>query len=126
MSTHVIEPNKRRAVVSYANLSPELLTIIKEKYPRGYADYMDEIMKISKPDGTFFHAIKIETPDAIYLVKVDVKIDDYAEVEKDIFGDHTASAGGDDDDGFPDNEDGSGGYADEEGESVDGDSDSDD
>ena len=121
-----MEPNKRRAVVSYANLSTELLEIIREKYPRGYADYMDEIMKISKPDGTFFHAIKIETPDAIYLVKVDVKIDDYAEVEKDIFGDNTTSAGGDDDDGFPDGDDSSGGFAGEEGESGDGDSDNDD
>ncbi|MCL2727076.1 MAG: hypothetical protein FWD56_01680 [Bacteroidales bacterium] len=126
MNTHIIEPNKRRSVVSYANLSPELLTIIKEKYPRGYADYMDEILKISKPDGTFFHAIKIETTDAIYLVKVDVKIDDYAEVEKDIFGDHSVSAGGEDDDGFPDSDDGSGGFADEDGEPVDGDSDNDD
>lgn len=126
MSAHMIEPNKRRAVVSYANLSHELLSIIKEKYPRGYADYMDEIMKISKPDGTFFHAIKVETDDAIYLVKVDVKIDDYAEVEKDIFGDNTSSASADDDDGFPDNDDGSGGFADEEGDSGDGDSDNDD
>jgi len=102
MSAKNMEPNKRRSVVSYANLSPELLNIIKEKYPRGYVDYMDEIMKISKPDGTFFHAIKIETPDAICLVKVDVKIDDYIEIEKDMFGDGTVSGEGDDDDGFPD------------------------
>jgi len=122
----MMETNKRRAVISYANLSPELLGIIKELYPRGYADYMDEIMKISKPDGTFFHAIKIETPDAIYLVKVDVKIDDYAEVEKDIFGDSASSANGDDDDGFPDGDDSSGGYSDDEGESGEGDSDNDD
>jgi len=125
MNEKIMEPNKRRAVVSYANLSPELLDVIKEKYPKGYADYMDEIMKISKPDGTFFHAIKIETSDAIYLVKVDVKIDDYAEVEKDIFGDGASSAG-DDDDGFPDGDDSSGGFADEEGESSDDDSDNDD
>lgn len=100
-----METNKRRSVVSYANLSPELLGIIKEKYPRGYVDYMDEIMKISKPDGTFFHAIKVETEDAISLVKVDVKIDDYAEVEKTIFGDGATSASEDDDDGFPDGDD---------------------
>jgi len=120
-----MEPNKRRAVVSYANLSPELLSIIKEKYPRGYVDYMDEIMKISKPDGTFFHAIKIETTDAIFLVKVDVKIDDYAEVEKDIFGDGVAPGEGDDDEGFPEGDDAEGGY-DDEGDSADGDSVSDD
>jgi len=119
-----MDTNKRRAVVSYANLSPELLNVIKEMYPRGYADYMDEIMKISKPDGSFFHAIKIETTDAIYLVKVDVKIDDYAEVEKDIFGDTASSAG--DDDGFPDSDDSSDGFVDEESESGDDDSENDD
>ena len=100
MTAKTMEVNKRRSVVSYANLSSEMLGILKEKYPRGYADYMDEIMKVSKPDGTFFHAIKLESPDAIYLVKVDVKIDDYAEVEKDMFGDGVAAGGGEDDE-FP-------------------------
>ena len=119
-----MEPNKRRAVVSYANLSQELLNIIKEKYPRGYVDYMDEIMKISKPDGTFFHAIKIETPDAIYLVKVDVKIDDYVEVEKAMFGDGATSGDGDDD-GFPENDDATEGFADDRDTTDDG-SDNDD
>jgi len=116
----MMETNKRRSVISYANLSPELLDIIREMYPRGYADYMDEILKISKPDGTFFHAIKIETTDAIYLVKVDVKIDDYAEVEKDIFGDNATSDDGDDDDGFPDGGDSSGNFS-EDGDSGDSD-----
>jgi hypothetical protein len=125
MSIKTMETEKRRVVVSYANLSSEVLGVIKEKYPRGYADYMDEIMKISKQDGTFFHAIKIETPDAIYLVKVDVKIDDYAEVEKDIFGD-SASSSVDDDNEFPDGDDSSGEFVDEEGESGDDDSDNDD
>jgi hypothetical protein len=118
--------NKRRAVVSYANLSPELLSIIKEKYPRGYVDYMDEIMKISKSDGTFFHAIKIETHDSIYLVKIDVKIDDYAEVEKDIFGDGTSSGDEDDNDGFPDEDDAAGGYIGDDNDAKDGEEDSDD
>ena len=123
----MMETNKRRAVVSYANLSPELLSVLKEKYPRGYADYMDEIMKISKPDGTFFHAIKIETQDAIYLVKVDVKIDDYIEVEKEIFGDNATSRGDDDDDdGFPDGDDSTGAFAEEEGDSGEEESDNDD
>lgn len=121
-----MDPNKRRAVVSYANLSPELLNILKEKYPRGYVDYMDEIMKISKPDGTFFHAIKIETEDAIYLVKVDVKIDDYAEVEKDIFGDGAASDVGDEDEGFPEGDEAAEGFSDDDGDAEDRDSEIDD
>ncbi len=88
---------KRRAVISYANLSHELMSAFKEKYPRGYADYMGEVFKVEKPDGSFFYAISLEVPDAIYLVKVDVKIDDYEDLERGLFG-----GGGDDESSDPD------------------------
>lgn len=78
---------KKRAVVSYANMAPELAAAFKEKYPKGYSDYMGDLFKVDKPNGTFFYAVSIEMEDAIYLVKIDVKIDDYDEVEKDLFGD---------------------------------------
>ena len=98
---------KRRAVVSYANLNPELLAAFKEKYPKGYADYMEEVFKVEKPDGSFFYAISLEVPDAIYLVKVDVKIDDYDDIEKGLFGGSSddEESGGDSDE-FPDDEGG--------------------
>jgi len=96
---------KRRAVVSHANLSPELLAAFKEKYPKGYADYMEEVFKVDKPDGTFFYAISLEVPDAIYLVKVDVKIDDYEDMEKGLFGGGSDDSDGDSDE-FPDDEGG--------------------
>ena len=67
--------NKKRLVVSYANMSPELAAAFKEKYPRGYSDYMGDIFKVDKPNGTFFYAISLEIPEAIYLIKIDVKID---------------------------------------------------
>ena len=35
-------------------MSPELAEAFKEKYPHGYADYMGDIFKVVKPDGTFF------------------------------------------------------------------------
>ena len=88
---------KKRAVVSYANLKPDLLDAFKEKYPKGYSDYMSEVFKVDKPDGSFFYAISLETPDAIYLVKVDVKIDDYEDIERGLFG-----GSSDDDEGEPD------------------------
>lgn len=84
---------KKRAVVSYANMSPEVAAAFKEKYPKGYADYMGNIVKVDKPDGTFFYAVSVDLPDAIYLVKVAVTIDDYEDVEKSLFG------GGNDDEG---------------------------
>ncbi len=105
---------KKRAVVSYANMSPELAAAFKEKYPKGYADYMGDLFKVDKPDGSFFYAVSVEIPDAIYLVKIEVKIDDYEDVENGLFGgvdsdddagaeggtfpdDGTNSFGGDDD-----------------------------
>lgn len=85
---------KKRAVVSYANMSPELAAAFKEKYPKGYSDYMGDLFKVDKPDGSFFYAVSIEMEEAIYLVKINVKIDDYGDVEKDLFGDS-----GDDEEG---------------------------
>ncbi len=99
-------PNKRRAVISYENMSDELREAFEEKYPHGYADYLGDLVKIDKPDGTCFYAVSVEIPDAIYLVKVKVRTDDYEDVEKDLFKD-------DDEDGvvadgenaeFPENE----------------------
>ena len=70
-------PNKRRAVISYENMSDELREAFEEKYPHGYADYLGDLVKIDKPDGTSFYAVSVEIPDAIYLVKVKVRTDDY-------------------------------------------------
>lgn len=90
---------KKRAVISYENMQPELLAAFKEVYPRGYADYMGDILKVDKPDGTFFYAVPLEVPDAIYLVKITVKVDDYDEAENGIFNEDVPNEddnGGDD------------------------------
>ena len=77
----------KRAVVSYENMSAELQAAFKEKYPKGYADYMGDIFKVDKPDGSSFYAVSVEMPGAIYLLKISVKVDDYEDVEKDLFND---------------------------------------
>ncbi len=97
--------NKKRLVIGYANMPAQLVEIWKEKYPRGYADYMEDIMKVDKADGSFFYAVTLEIPEAIYLVKVEVKIDDYDEIEKDIFGSGDDVQGDDDSVDFPDTDD---------------------
>ncbi|MDR2383289.1 MAG: hypothetical protein LBD76_05325 [Prevotellaceae bacterium] len=84
---------KKKLVVSYKNLSPELVTLLKETYPKGYSDYL---IKVNKGNGEFFYAITLDTETADYLVKVDVKIDsEIEEVEKALFEQH-------DDDDFSD------------------------
>ena len=86
--------NKKRLVVSFNNLSEELLDALKKKYPAGYGD---SIMKINGPNDKVFYAVMLEMPEASYLVKVDVKIDsvgeeveEKAEFEEDEFGSSNA------------------------------------
>ena len=78
----------KKAVVSYENMSAELQAAFKEKYPKGYSDYMGDIFKVEKPNGTSFHAVSVEIPGAVYLVKIPVKVYDYEDVEKGLFGDN--------------------------------------
>ncbi len=100
MSTRsALRLKKKRAVVSYANMSAELLATFKEKYPKGYADYMGDLFKVEKPDGSFFYAVSVETEEAIYLVKIEVKIDDYDDIENGVFGSNEDDS--DEDTSFP-------------------------
>ena len=64
--------NKKRHVVSFEKmpLNPELAAAFAEKYPRGFSDYLTDLVKYPKPDGTSFYAVTVEIPDAIYLVKI--------------------------------------------------------
>ena len=76
-----MEP-KKRAVVSYENMSEELAAAFAEKYPRGFNDYLADVVKITKPDGTPIYTVTIELPEAIYLVKLKMKTDDTEDLER--------------------------------------------
>lgn len=82
--------NKKRHVVSYENMSAELAAAFNEKYPRGFNDYLDDLVKYPKPDGTSFYAVTVEIPDGIYLVKIKVKIDDMEDIERWLEGEEEA------------------------------------
>ncbi len=73
-------PDKKRIVISYHNLSPELQARLKEQYPAGFSDHM---IRIDRAPGSFFYAVVLDTEQVRYLVKVDVKIDDRPEEEED-------------------------------------------
>lgn len=76
----LVNKSKKRVVVSYKNLSPELQEEIKKQYPNGYTDSM---LRVDKGPWDFFYAIMLETEEVSYLVKVDVKVDDQVEDEDD-------------------------------------------
>ena len=70
-------PKKKRAVVSYENMlaKPELAELaaaFAAKYPKGFNDYLPDLMRYPKLDGTDFYAVTVEIPEAIrgvpYLV----------------------------------------------------------
>ena len=88
---------KKRAVVSYENMSEELAAAFAEKYPKGFSDYFPDLQKYDKPDGTSFYAVTLEIPDAIYLVKIKVQTDDAEDIERWLDGEDDDS--GDDGDG---------------------------
>lgn len=69
---------KKRSVISYSNLTPELLEAFKAQYPYGYSN---AVIKVDKPNGDSFYGVTMETDDAVYLVKVNVKIDARAKDE---------------------------------------------
>ena len=94
--------NKRRALVSFENMSEELAAAFSEKYPKGYSDYFPDLVKYDKPDGTSFYAVTIEIPDAIYLVKIKGKTDDAEDIERWLDGEDSDDQDGNDGDGLPD------------------------
>jgi len=90
---------KKRLVISYNNLSPEVLELVKKKYPTGY---LNSVIKVTKPNNDFFYAITLDTEDTSYLIKVNVKIDTKVkdeDDEKDFFSDSDDI--GTDGDSFP-------------------------
>lgn len=86
--------NKRRHIISYEKMSPELQNVFNKRYPRGFNDYLPELNRYTKPDGTPFYAVIMDDiedmPDDVYLVKIQVEIDDAADVEKWLEGEEEA------------------------------------
>ena len=96
-----VQQAKKRIIISYDNLSQDLKDAFDKKYPHGYSDYMGDILKVDKPDGTCFYAVSFRpeaeedevVEDALYLVKINVNTDNVDEVEKDLFEDHSDDGG---------------------------------
>jgi len=81
---------KKRHLVSFEKMKPELEQAFKEKYPGGLNDTLDDLVKYPKPDGTFFYAVTIETEDSVNLVKIPVVVDKAEDVEKWLEGEEVA------------------------------------
>jgi hypothetical protein len=82
---------KKRHVVSYDNMSPGLAAAFTEKYPKGFNDYLPDLVQYTKPDGSTFYAVTMEIPDAIYLVKITIKKDDAEDLARWLEGEEEAA-----------------------------------
>jgi hypothetical protein len=83
-------------------MSEELAAAFAEKYPKGYSDYFQDLVKYDKPDGTSFYAVTVEIPSAIYLVKIKVKTDDAEDIERWLDGEDNEDSDGNDGESLPD------------------------
>jgi hypothetical protein len=64
-----------------------------EKYPKGFSDYLPDLVRYDKPDGSSFYAVTIEIPDAVYLVKIKIKTDDVDDLERWLEGEEAENEG---------------------------------
>ena len=82
---------KKRVVTKLQNMSEELQEEVRKQYPHGFTDHM---IRIDKGPGDFFYAVRFETEDTNYLVKIDVNVDGQIEEdeEKDYYNDDIKGA----------------------------------
>ncbi|WP_142785155.1 hypothetical protein [Changchengzhania lutea] len=64
--------NLKRVIVDFKKLTPEILTLLVEKYPDGYDD--DHIISFKNIHNEIIEAVEVRTDDYIYLVKVGVRL----------------------------------------------------
>ncbi|MBR1769789.1 MAG: hypothetical protein IJ748_04950 [Bacteroidales bacterium] len=70
--------SKKRLIVSYKNLPETDMNLFNTQYAEGYMDF---IQKIERPDGTPMFLVPLETEEIMYMVKVDVRVDEHLSEE---------------------------------------------
>lgn len=63
----------KRVIVDYKKLTPEILSLLVEKYPDGYDD--DQIISFKNARNETIEAVEVRTDDSIYLVKVSTRLE---------------------------------------------------
>ena len=76
----------KRVIVDYKKLTPEIVSMLVQKYPDGYGD--KDIITFKNSKNQTIEAVEVKTDETIYLVKIstrlqntmdDFNIDDYDE-----------------------------------------------
>ncbi len=58
----------KRLIIDSKKMTPEIMALVKEKYPDGY--YEDDIIVFKNHKNETIEAIQVETEDTIYLIKI--------------------------------------------------------
>lgn len=67
---------KKRVIVDYSTLPDDVLHIMSNRYPDGYEH---DIIKFPNAKGEMISAVRVETDDIIYLVKVSKQLEQMVE-----------------------------------------------
>lgn len=62
----------KRIIIDYKKLTPEILTLLKTKFPDGYDD--NDIITFDNHHNETIEAVEVSTKDTIYLVKIGSKL----------------------------------------------------
>lgn len=63
----------KRIIVDYRKLTPEILSLLVEKYPDGYDD--DHVITFKNARNELVEAVEVKTDDTVYLVKVSSRLE---------------------------------------------------
>ena len=63
----------KRIIVDFKKLTPEILSLLVEKYPDGYDD--KHIITFKNAKNEKVEAVEVRTADTIYLVKISTKLE---------------------------------------------------
>ena len=66
------DDHKKRVIVDFKKLTPEILGLLVEKYPDGYDE--DHIITFRNAKNELVEAVQVDTDDTKYLVKVSTKL----------------------------------------------------
>jgi len=58
----------QRLIIDYKKLTPDILTLLNEKFPDGYGD--SDIISFKNHKSETIDAVEVRTDDTIYLVKI--------------------------------------------------------
>ena len=78
----------KRIIVDFKKLTPEILTMLVNKYPDGYDD--NHVITFKNAKNETIEAVEVKTEDTVYLVKVSTRLENtMANFDEDDYDDDT-------------------------------------